>query len=200
MRLIEPAGGSIVIDGIDISQVGLHDLRSRISMVPQDPMLLEGTIRDNLDPAQEYTDEALWTAIDQAGIAELLAPPQQPAVDAAIPEYKQGTGLATWVEPSGSNFSVGQRQLVSLCRALLWKRKILVLDEATANVDAETDQAMQTIIRKEFADCTVLTIAHRLKTVMDSDRILVLDQGRVVEFDTPDKLLAQNGHFTRMVE
>ncbi|KAJ1998706.1 Multidrug resistance-associated protein 1, partial [Coemansia thaxteri] len=101
---------------------------------------------------------------------------------------------------NGSNFSVGQRQLVSLCRALLWRRKILILDEATASVDSKTDKIVQDVIRREFVDCTVLTIAHRLNTIMDSDRVLVMDQGEIAEFDTPAKLLAQNSHFARLVE
>ncbi|KAJ2389497.1 ABC transporter C member 13 [Coemansia sp. RSA 2611] len=159
-------------------------------MVPQDPMLLQGTIRMNLDPAQEYTDEELGEAIDKAHIRDLLN----------TDESKGKTGLNTLVAEGGINFSVGQRQLISLCRALLWKRKIVILDEATANIDTQTDQLMQSIIRKEFAECTVLTIAHRLKTVMDSDRIMVLDQGKIVEFDTPDSLLAANGQFSKLVQ
>ncbi|KAJ2302770.1 ABC transporter C member 13 [Coemansia sp. RSA 2706] len=159
-------------------------------MVPQDPMLLKGTIRMNLDPAQEYNDEELGEAIDKAHIRDLLN------TDAS----KGKTGLNTLVDEGGINFSVGQRQLISLCRALLWKRKIVILDEATANIDTQTDQLMQSIIRKEFAECTVLTIAHRLKTVMDSDRIMVMDQGKIVEFDTPDSLLAANGQFSKLVE
>ncbi|KAJ2546948.1 hypothetical protein EV175_005411, partial [Coemansia sp. RSA 1933] len=112
----------------------------------------------------------------------------------------EGVGLQKWVSHGGNNFSVGQRQLISLCRALLWRRKILLLDEATANVDSKTDQSMQSIIRKEFTDCTVLTIAHRLDTILDSDRILVVHNGEIVEFDTPANLLKHNGHFSMLVE
>ncbi|KAJ2855024.1 Canalicular multispecific organic anion transporter 1, partial [Coemansia erecta] len=114
--------------------------------------------------------------------------------------WVEGVGLQKWVEHGGQNFSVGQRQLISLCRALLWRRKIVFLDEATANVDSKTDQIMQSVIRKEFKDCTILTIAHRLGTIMDSDRILVVDNGRIVEFDTPANLLERNGHFAMLVE
>ncbi|KAJ2871746.1 ATP-binding cassette glutathione S-conjugate transporter ycf1, partial [Coemansia aciculifera] len=221
MRLVEADSGSIVIDGTDISTIGLHDLRSRISIIPQDPSLFEGTIRDNLDPAHQYTDNEVWAAINACQIADLLDVPtklSKPKIKnpdksdtTSKEEPKQpkkarrrhwilGTGLDKWVEQKGSNFSVGQQQLVSLCRALLWRRKILVLDEATANVDTKTDQIMQSVIRQEFKDCTVLTIAHRINTIMDSDRVLVMDQGKVAEFDTPANLLARDGHFKRLVE
>ncbi|KAJ2057816.1 Canalicular multispecific organic anion transporter 1 [Coemansia sp. S146] len=221
MRLVEADSGSIIIDGVDISTIGLHDLRSRISIIPQDPSLFEGTIRDNLDPAHQYTDNEVWAAIDACQIGDLLDMPtkvrkpkiENPAksVTTSKKELKLpkkarrrhwilGTGLDKWVEQKGSNFSVGQQQLVSLCRALLWRRKILVLDEATANVDTKTDQIMQSVIRQEFKDCTVLTIAHRINTIMDSDRVLVMDQGKVAEFDTPANLLAKDGHFRRLVE
>ncbi|KAJ2333237.1 hypothetical protein GGI00_002426 [Coemansia sp. RSA 2681] len=215
MRLVEADSGCILIDGTDISSIGLQDLRSRISIIPQDPALFEGTIRDNLDPAHEYTDDEVWAAINACQIANLLDMPtgkytEKPATaddddddnfSRSKGRWIEGMGLSKWVEHSGSNFSVGQRQLVSLCRALLWRRKIVVLDEATANVDSKTDQIMQSVIRQEFKDCTVLTIAHRLNTIMDSDRILVMDQGSVAEFDTPANLLARDGsHFTRLVE
>ncbi|KAJ2481526.1 Canalicular multispecific organic anion transporter 1 [Coemansia sp. RSA 2320] len=213
LRLVEADSGSIIIDGIDISTIGLSDLRSRISIIPQDPALFQGTIRDNLDPLHQYTDDEVWSAIKACQIGDLMEVPtdkytKKPSLnddddddaDSDLGEWIEGTGLAKWVEYNGSNFSVGQRQLVSLCRALLWRRKILILDEATANVDSKTDKIMQAVIRREFADCTVLTIAHRLNTIMDSDRILVMDQGEIAEFDTPANLLAQNSHFTRLVE
>ncbi|KAJ2035355.1 hypothetical protein H4S03_004365 [Coemansia sp. S3946] len=218
MRLVEADSGSIIIDGVDISTIGLHDLRSRVSIIPQDPSLFEGTIRDNLDPTHQYTDDEVWAAIDACQIADLLDMPakaRKPKImnpdKASKEEPKQpsnirkrnwmlGTGLEKWVNYKGSNFSVGQQQLVSLCRALLWRRKILVLDEATANVDTKTDQIMQSVIRQEFKDCTVLTIAHRINTIMDSDRVLVMDQGKVAEFDTPSNLLARDSHFKRLVE
>ncbi|KAJ2811322.1 ATP-binding cassette glutathione S-conjugate transporter ycf1 [Coemansia furcata] len=214
MRLVEADSGCIIIDGIDISTIGLHDLRSRISIIPQDPSLFEGTIRDNLDPAHQYTDDEVWAAINACQIADLLDAPAKlcnvgiknagksdKASKPRKPHWTEGAGLDKWVESKGSNFSVGQQQLVSLCRALLWRRKILVLDEATANVDTKTDQIMQSVIRQEFKDCTVLTIAHRLNTILDSDRVLVMDQGRVAEFGTPGNLLARDGgHFKRLVE
>ncbi|KAJ2000490.1 hypothetical protein GGI04_004135, partial [Coemansia thaxteri] len=214
LRLVEADSGSILVDGIDISTIGLSDLRSRISIIPQDPALFQGTIRDNLDPLHQYTDNEVWSAINACQIGDLLEVPtdkytKKPDLDnddfyeyedSDLGAWIEGTGLAKWVEYNGSNFSVGQRQLVSLCRALLWRRKILILDEATASVDSKTDKIVQDVIRREFVDCTVLTIAHRLNTIMDSDRVLVMDQGEIAEFDTPAKLLAQNSHFARLVE
>ncbi|KAJ2824990.1 hypothetical protein IWW50_003067, partial [Coemansia erecta] len=212
LRLIEAETGAVLIDGIDISTIGLHDLRSRISIVPQDPVLFEGTIRENLDPENKYTDDTLWAAIQTAQIGDLLdvptgkyTPDSQNISGANSSDqpgaWVAGTGLEKWVEADGRNFSVGQRQLVCLCRALLWQRKILILDEATANVDSKTDALMQEIISKEFKDCTILTIAHRINTIMDCDRVLVMDHGRVTEFDTPNKLLATKGsRFAQLVQ
>ncbi|KAJ2161962.1 Canalicular multispecific organic anion transporter 1 [Coemansia sp. RSA 552] len=209
LRIVEPSHGSVTIDDIDVSTIGLYDLRSRITVVPQDPVLFEGTIRENLDPGNVYTDQQVWDAIETAQLADLIRIPtaKHVAVDATTQANRlditgpwvNGTGLDKWVEADGKNFSVGQRQLVCLCRALLWRRRILILDEATANIDSTTDQLIQSIIRKEFKDCTVITIAHRLNTVMDSDRILVIDSGKVVESGTPDELVKQNGHLARLV-
>ncbi|KAI7830130.1 multidrug resistance-associated protein 1-like protein [Kickxella alabastrina] len=207
MRLVEPANGQIRIDGVDISTIGYRDLRSRIAIIPQDPALFRGTIRDNLDPANEYTDDEVWAAIRAGQISNLLDTPTEKYVkpldgknsDKGL--WIEGVGLNKWVKHNGINFSVGQKQLISLCRALLWRRKIVILDEATANVDSKTDQIMQGVIRREFKECTVLTIAHRLGTVMESDRILVMDHGQMAEFNTPEKLLAdRNSHFSQLVE
>ncbi|KAJ2852405.1 ATP-binding cassette glutathione S-conjugate transporter ycf1 [Coemansia brasiliensis] len=206
MRMVEPDSGRIIIDGIDISTIGLYDLRSRIGIIPQDPALFFGSIRDNLDPMNEYSDDEVWTAIRAAKIEYLLEKPTEKYIENPEDDgeangiWLEGTGLEKWVKYDGRNFSVGERQLVSLCRALLWKRQILILDEATANVDNKTDQIMQAVLRQEFKDCTVLTIAHRLDTIMDCDKILVMDQGTVAEFDTPQRLLAQDGHFSRLLE
>ncbi|CAA2999502.1 ABC transporter C family member 5 [Olea europaea subsp. europaea] len=174
-RLIEPAGGRIIIDNIDISTMGLHDLRSRLSIIPQDPTLFEGTIRGNLDPLEEHSDQEIWQALDKSQLGEIIRQKEQK--------------LDTPVLENGDNWSVGQRQLVSLGRALLKQARILVLDEATASVDSATDNLIQKIIRTEFKDCTVCTIAHRIPTVIDSDLVLVLSDGRVAEFDTPARLL-----------
>ncbi|KAJ1858041.1 ABC transporter C member 13 [Coemansia sp. RSA 638] len=198
-----PAAGKIIIDGIDIATIGLHDLRSRVSIIPQDPTLFSGTIRDNLDPMDEYTDDEIWAAIRATHIEGLLEKPTEKYIEdprnADMGIWVEGIGLNKWIKYGGNNFSVGERQLISLCRALLWRRKILILDEATANIDNKTDQLIQTVLRKEFKDCTILTIAHRLNTVMDCDRILVMDQGTVAEFDTPKNLLARDGPFTQLV-
>ncbi|KAJ2390001.1 ATP-binding cassette glutathione S-conjugate transporter ycf1, partial [Coemansia sp. RSA 2603] len=205
MRLVEAESGYIKIDGLDISTIGLFDLRSKISIIPQDPVLFEGTVRDNLDPGHEFSDDQVWAAIRACQFADLLDTPtgkfEYDPDNIENGPWIEGVGLDKWIEQNGKNFSVGQRQLVSLCRALLWRRKIVVLDEATANIDGKTDEIMQEVIRREFTDCTVLTIAHRLNTIMDSDRILVMDNGVVSEFDTPRNLLSnKNSHFTKLVE
>ncbi|XP_071719708.1 ABC transporter C family member 5 [Rutidosis leptorrhynchoides] len=174
-RLIEPEGGRIIIDNIDISSIGLHDLRSRLSIIPQDPTLFEGTIRGNLDPLEEHSDQEIWEALDKSQLGDTVREKEQ-KLDAPVLE-------------NGDNWSVGQRQLVSLGRALLKQARILVLDEATASVDSATDNLIQKIIRQEFTNCTVCTIAHRIPTVIDSDLVLVLSDGQVAEFDSPTKLL-----------
>ncbi|KAF9303738.1 CD9 antigen, partial [Podila horticola] len=172
---VEEDGGSIWIDGIDISTVGLRYLRQHLAIIPQDPTLFVGTIRENLDPFEELQDADLWEALERAHLKEHIA--------------SLAGGLSFKVSQNGDNFSVGQRSLICLARALLRKTKILVLDEATAAVDVETDELIQKTIRKEFKDRTILTIAHRIKTVMDSDKILVLEKGRVEEFENPETLL-----------
>ncbi|KAF9582973.1 hypothetical protein BGW38_010496 [Lunasporangiospora selenospora] len=168
-------GGSIEIDGIDISTLGLRDLRQHLSIIPQDPTLFAGSLRENLDPFGEITDAEIWLALERAHLKDYVLTLSQ--------------GLLFEVAQNGENFSVGQRSLICLARALLRKTKILVLDEATAAVDVETDDLIQKTIRKEFKDRTILTIAHRIKTVMDSDKILVLDKGRVQEYEAPKTLL-----------
>ena len=175
-RLVESSLGSITIDDKNIAKIGLHDLRNKLTIIPQDPVLFSGSLRMNLDPFSSFSDMALWEALDKAHLGTFVK-----ATEA---------GLEHPVAEGGENLSVGQRQLVCLARALLRKTKVLVLDEATAAVDLETDDLIQATIRKEFADSTVLTIAHRLNTILDYDRIMVLDKGRLVEFDTPEKLLA----------
>ncbi|EGT53641.1 hypothetical protein CAEBREN_30570 [Caenorhabditis brenneri] len=185
-RMIEPVSGRILIDGIDISKIGLHDLRSNITIIPQDPVLFSGTLRFNLDPFSTYSDEELWKALELAHLKTFVS---------TLPDE-----LLYEISESGENLSVGQRQLVALARALLRRSRILVLDEATAAVDVTTDALIQETIRKEFKGCTVFTIAHRLNTVMDYDRILVLDKGSILEFDSPDALMAdKNSAFARMV-
>ncbi|EDW78164.1 uncharacterized protein Dwil_GK24852 [Drosophila willistoni] len=167
--------GSIIIDKRDTQKMGLHDLRSKISIIPQEPVLFSGTMRYNLDPFDEYSDEKLWQALDEVKLKESVS---------ELP-----SGLQSRITEGGTNFSVGQRQLVCLARAILRENRILVMDEATANVDPHTDALIQTTIRNKFQECTVLTIAHRLHTIMDSDKVLVMDAGRVVEFGAPYELL-----------
>ncbi|KAL4641040.1 canalicular multispecific organic anion transporter 1 [Arapaima gigas] len=185
-RIIEAAEGRIIIDGVDIATLGLHDLRSRLTIIPQDPVLFSGTLRINLDPFEKFSDEELWRVLELSHLKDFVAGLQE--------------GLYHEVTEGGENLSVGQRQLLCLARALLRKSCILILDEATAAVDLETDDLIQTTIRKEFSHCTVLTIAHRLHTILDSSRVMVLDAGQIVEFDTPDALLHKQGHFYRMAK
>uniref|UniRef100_A0A8C8B2U8 ATP binding cassette subfamily C member 4 n=1 Tax=Otus sunia TaxID=257818 RepID=A0A8C8B2U8_9STRI len=185
-RLAEPEG-RIWIDKYLTSELGLHDLRKKISIIPQEPVLFTGTMRKNLDPFNEYTDEELWNALEEVQLKEVVED---------LPN-KMEMQLAE----SGSNFSVGQRQLVCLARAVLKKNRILIIDEATANVDPRTDEFIQKTIREKFAHCTVLTIAHRLNTIIDSDRIMVLDAGRLKEYGEPYILLQeQDGLFYKMVQ
>jgi len=184
-RIIEAAEGSIYIDGINIASLGLHELRSKITIIPQDPVLFSGSLRMNLDPFNVYTDEKVWEALKLAHLEEFVSTLNE--------------GLSYEIAEGGENLSVGQRQLVCLARALLRKTKILVLDEATAAVDLETDELIQATIRREFSDCTILTIAHRLSTIMDYDKILVLQNGEKVEYDSPEKLKGDsNGIFYSM--
>lgn len=183
-RILERAGGKIVVDGIDIATIGLQDLRSRLTIIPQDPVLFSGSLRLNLDPFDLHTDEELWKILEISHLKNFVSGLEQ--------------GLLHPVSEGGENLSVGQRQLVCLARALLRKSKVLVLDEATAAVDLETDELIQQTIRREFADRTVFTIAHRLNTIMDYTRVMVLDKGFMVEFDTPQALLAQQGIFYSM--
>lgn len=185
-RLTEP-DGAIRIDGVDIRFIGLHDLRSKISIIPQDPVLFTGPIRRNLDPFSEHGDIQLWKALEEVRLKALIQD---------LPG-----GLAAQVSEGGGNFSVGQRQLICLARAVLRQNKILVMDEATANVDPRTDALIQTTIRENFMNCTVITIAHRLHTIMDSDRVIVLDAGRIVEFDEPYQLMkSESSQFSNMVQ
>uniref|UniRef100_A0A8C3UU04 MRP3 protein n=1 Tax=Catharus ustulatus TaxID=91951 RepID=A0A8C3UU04_CATUS len=185
-RILEAAKGEIKIDGVKISEIGLHDLRSRLTIIPQDPVLFSGTLRMNLDPFNKYSDEEIWKALELSHLKRFVS--SQPS----MLDYECSEG--------GENLSVGQRQLVCLARALLRKTRILILDEATAAIDLETDDLIQMTIRTQFVDCTVLTIAHRLNTIMDYTRVLVLDSGTIAEFDTPANLIAAKGIFYSMAK
>jgi len=182
-RMTEPTG-AIRIDGVDIQSIGLDDLRKKISIIPQDPVVFSGTVRYNLDPFNEYPDADLWAALEEVQLKTQV-------------DNFNGK-LEAKLSESGSNLSVGQRQLICLARAVLRRNKILILDEATANVDHQTDNLIQDTIRSEFANCTVITIAHRLNTIIDCDRVLVLDAGEILEFDIPYRLLKNKRAFYDM--
>ncbi|KAG2317921.1 hypothetical protein Bca52824_021043 [Brassica carinata] len=185
-RIVEPTAGEIRIDGIDIMIIGLHDLRSRLSIIPQDPTMFEGTVRSNLDPLEEYTDDQIWEALDKCQLGDEVR--------------KKELKLDSPVSENGENWSVGQRQLVCLGRVLLKRSKVLVLDEATASVDTATDNLIQETLRQHFTDCTVITIAHRISSVIDSDMVLLLDQGLIKEHDSPARLLEdKSSSFSKLV-
>lgn len=197
-RLSELESGKIEIDGLDISKLGLHSLRSKLSIIPQDPVLFKGTIRKNLDPFGDSSEEELWTAMVRAGLIELSKLAMIKSQD-QLSENLYKFHLEREVDDDGSNFSLGERQLISFARALVRGSKILILDEATSSVDYETDSKIQSTIVREFKDCTILCIAHRLKTILNYDRILVLDKGEIKEFDTPWNLFnLKNGIFQQM--
>ncbi|KAI8007617.1 ABC transporter C family member 10 [Camellia lanceoleosa] len=202
-RLVEPTRGKIVIDEIDISTLRLHDLRSRFGIIPQDPTLFNGTVRYNLDPLGQHTDQEIWEVLGKCQLETLF-------------RKRSGLGLDGWTNPNtcfppvahggsvvqdGSNWSMGQRQLFCLGRALLRRSKILVLDEATASIDNATDLILQRTIRIEFADCTVITVAHRMPTVMDCTMVLAISDGKLVEYDEPMKLMKrENSLFGQLVK
>ncbi|XP_034796002.1 ATP-binding cassette sub-family C member 11 [Pan paniscus] len=178
-RLVEPMAGRILIDGVDICSIGLEDLRSKLSVIPQDPVLLSGTIRFNLDPFDRHTDQQIWDALERTFLTKAIS--------------KFPKKLHTDVVENGGNFSVGERQLLCIARAVLRNSKIILIDEATASIDTETDTLIQRTIREAFQGCTVLIIAHRVTTVLNCDRILVMGNGKVVEFDRPEVLRKKPG-------
>ncbi|KAJ3587403.1 hypothetical protein NHX12_011001 [Muraenolepis orangiensis] len=186
-RLVELTGGSITVDGVNIADLGLDQLRSQLAAIPQEPVLFIGTIRTNLDPWGRYTDGQIWEALEKTHIKDMVS--QMPH------------SLHSEVTENGENFSVGERQLLCVARALLRHSKILLLDEATAAIDGETDRLIQKTIRSSFQGCTTLIIAHRLNTVMSCNRVMVLDNGQILEFDSPAALLAnESSRFRAMVE
>jgi len=185
-RLVEPEEGSLLkIDDITITDLKLNDLRQRISIIPQDPILFSGTIRFNMDPFNEHTDQEIWEALENAGLKSTIS-------------ELEGK-LEADVRANGENFSVGQRQLLCLARAMIRNSPILIMDEATASVDIETDAIIQKALRTKFSNVTVLTIAHRLNTIIDYDKILVLNKGEVLEFDTPKNLLFETNENGELV-
>ncbi|GJN31916.1 hypothetical protein PR202_gb20371 [Eleusine coracana subsp. coracana] len=184
-RIVEPSEGKIIIDGLDICTLGLHDLRSRFGIIPQEPVLFEGTIRSNIDPLQQYSDDEIWQVFHQQLKDAVASKPEK--LDASVVD-------------NGENWSVGQRQLLCLGRVMLKRSKILFMDEATASVDSQTDAVIQKIIREDFADCTIISIAHRIPTVMDCDRVLVIDAGLAKEFDRPANLIERPSLFGALVQ
>ena len=184
-RILEATQGSIFIDDIDISTLGLQDLRQSMAIIPQDAQLWQGTLRQNLDPLHQYTDSELYRVLKQARLCGIVD--------------DHAAGLLQPVSEGGSNLSAGQRQLICIARAMVRQSHILVLDEATSSIDLETDQLVQQIVRTGFTGTTI-TIAHRLNTIMDSDRVLVVDDGRVIEDGSPAELTAGGGRFAQMVQ
>jgi ABC-type multidrug transport system fused ATPase/permease subunit len=192
-RIIEPRSGRVIIDGIDTSVLGLQHLRRNLGIIPQTPVMFSGTLRKNVDPFEEHTDERLWEVLMMCGLKDMVT---------GLPVSDGSDKLEYLVTEGGTNFSVGQRQLLCMARALLLDPKILLLDEATAQIDQVTDAMLQRMIRENFKEKTVLTIAHRLETIMDSDRILVLDDGHLAEFASPSELLkdeTESGLFRLLV-
>ncbi|EDV27235.1 uncharacterized protein TRIADDRAFT_22762, partial [Trichoplax adhaerens] len=183
-RLAEPRG-KILIDDVVINNIGLNCLRSAISVIPQDPVLFIGTIRKNLDPFNCYNDDQLWKALHEVEMGAYVS---------QLPNK-----LSNEVAEFGANFSIGQRQLLCLARAILKNNRILLIDEATANVDLATDAIIQRTLRDKFINCSVLVIAHRLSTIIDCDRVMVIEAGRIVEFDSPYVLLQSDGYFNKLV-
>ena len=183
-RMPEPSG-DIIVDDVKINDVNIQCSRRTMSVITQNPILFTGSLRMNLDPFDEHDDKELWNALENASLKDTVS---------MLPRQ-----LGTEIKECGANFSVGERQLLCLARALLKKNKIIVMDEATANVDYKTDQLIQETIRSKFKDCTVITIAHRLNTVIDYDKVLVLDNGQVIEYDKPETLLQnKGGQFSRI--
>lgn len=218
LRLVELDNGAIEIDGVDISQIGLKTLRSQIAIIPQDPILFSGTIRSNLDPFGEHDDDRLWEVVERVGLVKSMSRASSMSSFAAIasvassnnskdaattnrpaPSSSGIRSLNTTVAEGGSNLSVGQRQLLVIARALLSRCRIVVMDEATASIDAETDHRIQQVMRTEFQSATVLTVAHRINTIQESDFILGLSDGLVLEFDHPLALLAKGGIYKDLV-
>lgn len=192
-RLVEISGGSITIDGVNISTIGLFDLRSRLTIIPQDPTLLNGTIRSNLDPLEEHTDQELCSAMQQAGLAEGgTASEKDPEINGAGRLH-----LNSIVKERGMNLSLGQRQLMALARALVCESQIVICDEATSSVDMDTDEKVQRTIVTAFRGKTLLYIAHRLHSIIGYDRICVMDAGQIAQLDTPANLFAQKDSIFR---
>jgi ABC-type multidrug transport system fused ATPase/permease subunit len=200
-RFLEARHGSIHIDGLDISNMRLHDLRSRICIIPQDPVLYSGTVRSNLDIFGTFSDEVLRNALERAQLGGNYADSKkEEAISSQTQHTKFSLDLGSIISDGGLNLSQGQRQLLCIARAIVAQPKILILDEATSAVDMDTDALIQKSIRESFSNCTMLVIAHRLSTVTDFNKILVMDDGQAIEYDTPRKLFASRGAFYSMLQ
>ena len=203
LRIVELSSGSIHIDGVDISQIGLKLLRSMIAVIPQDPVLFSGTVRSNLDPFNEFEDDRLKEVLQRVGLLNISRTHSNHSLNSLTGGNGQSMAIKSLdddVTEEGSNFSVGQRQLLVIARALLRDTKIVIMDEATASVDADTDARIQRVMRAEFKGSTCITVAHRINTILDSDYILVMDNGRAEEFDTPEYLMQKGGLFKDLVD
>jgi len=184
LRILEPSHGSIEIDGVDISQIGLDDLRNKVTVIPQDPMLFKGTLRENMDLLNQYTDDQLWDSLEKVCLKS---------------KFEGENGLNTAIKDGGENLSAGEKQLLCIGRAILAKTKIILIDEATSNIDPKTEQTILDTIKNCFQDCTVITVAHRLKTIINSDRVMVMGEGKLLEFDKPQTLIDDNTtHFHKL--
>jgi ABC-type multidrug transport system fused ATPase/permease subunit len=203
LRIVELCEGRIMIDGVDHQSLGLSKLRSKIAVIPQDPVLFSGSIRSNLDPFNEYSDETLLDVLARVGLyssSSSSSGNQSSSTSSLTSLVGQIQDLTDVVQDGGSNYSVGQRQLLVIARALLRGSSIVIMDEATAAVDADTDARIQRVLRNDFVNATCLTVAHRINTIIDSDYILVMCDGRAVEFDTPRALINRGGLFADLVE
>ena len=176
--------GGIFIDNVDITQLGLDDLRRHVTIIPQDPILFQGTLRSNLDPLSRYSDEQLLEGLDRVHMKA---------------KFEEENGLDTEIKEAGGNLSAGERQLLCIGRAILTQCRVILIDEATSSVDTKTEQMILQTMSESFKDCTVITIAHRLKTIISSDRILVMSEGRAVKFEEPKAILEkEDGHFWKL--
>lgn len=216
-RIIEICGGQVFVDGVDINKTSIDQVRESITIIPQDPTLFKGSLRFNLDPTNICTDEQITELLKKAGLVELILKkkkededkkkelekeltPEQLALAKADQKTDDDSLLNFNIQPGGENLSSGEKSLICICRAILRKNKVVILDEATANIDIVTEQTIQKLIKESFKNCTMITVAHRLQTIIESDKVLVLDKGKVAEFDKPSELLKNpESHFTKLV-
>lgn len=184
MRLVELSKGRIYIESHDIGQLGLRFLRTLVTVIPQEPVMFSGSLRTNLDPLGTYSDEQLVSSCSRSGLKQA----------------RPSLGLEDLVQEAGANFSPGEQQLVCMARALLCRNPVMLFDEATASLDVESDAFLQRVLRTEFRGATILTVAHRLDTICDYDRILTMSAGKVAEFDKPSALLSRGGIFANLAK